>query len=159
MASLPAPKALYITPHNSHFHRHPRRSIYYHKNTQQDPQPSSSDGHQPIRSRSRQPPRSRRRSTDRLPNHRRRRSGQQPSRQVHRHNRLFLRPRSRNNARALQNRRTTLPYCSKPRQSTRALKDILPSLEDKQRVQLFQLDQTSLDSVRKCAAEITNAAK
>ena len=38
-----------------------------------------------------------------------------------------------------------------------ALKDILPSSEDKQR-ELFELDQTSLDSVRKCAAEITNAA-
>ena len=38
------------------------------------------------------------------------------------------------------------------------LKDILPSSEDKQQVQLFQLDQTSLDSVRKCAAEINDAA-
>lgn len=36
-----------------------------------------------------------------------------------------------------------------------ALKDIS---EDKQRIQIFQLDQTSLDSVRKCAGEINKAA-
>ncbi|PVH72893.1 short-chain dehydrogenase/reductase-like protein [Cadophora sp. DSE1049] len=38
-----------------------------------------------------------------------------------------------------------------------ALKD-LPVPEDKQRLQIFQLDQTSLDSVRTCADEINRAA-